>query len=321
MTRLISVRTARLAALVAVAALMVSARWSAPNLARADEESPKKPGAAVSSAHDDDRAAIRSAMQSFAKAFQSRDAKALAAHWTAEGEYRNQMGVTVRGREALEEGFSEFFAKTPEVEAEVHPGSLRFLASDLAIEEGSVTVRRGPVEPATTASYSALFVREDGSWRLAQLGESPEDDEPSIADLAWIIGEWKSLSGAGAEIRTTYSWAPNKRFIIAQFTIKEKELALTGSQVIGVDPATGALHTWTFEADGGVGEADWSPDGDQWVLDAVGTLADGSTLVETNILRRVDDDTFTWQSIDRTFDDTELADLAPVKVTRVKTEK
>jgi hypothetical protein len=88
-----------------------------------------------------------------------------------------------------------------------------------------------------------------------------------------------------------------------------------------VDPATGALHTWTFEADGGVGEADWNRDGDHWVLDAAGTSSDGRQLTETNILRRVNDDTFTWQSVDRTLDDNTIPDLPPVKVTRVKTEK
>src|SRR5262249_998487 len=122
----------------------------------------------------------------------------------------------------------------------------------------------------------------------------------------------------GAEIRTTYSWAPSKKFIQAQFSIKEKELALTGSQVIGVDPATGAIHTWTFEADGGVGEADWNPDGDHWVLQAAGTLADGRTRTETNVLRRVNGDTFTWQSIGRQLGDAALSDLPPVKVTRIK---
>jgi uncharacterized protein (TIGR02246 family) len=259
-------------------------------------------------------------MQSFVKAFEARDAKALAAHWTAEGEFTNVAGDTVRGREPLEKGFSAFFAKTPEVKAEVHPDSLRFLSSGLAIEEGSVTVRRGPAEPTTKARYDAHFVREDGRWLLAQLSESPGGDA-SIDDLAWLVGEWKSASGQGAEIHTTYSWAPNKKFIHSRFTIKEKDLELSGSQVIGVDPATGSLHTWTFEADGGVGEADWNPDGDHWILDAAGTLADGSTLTETNILRRVNNDMFTWQSIDRLFDDAELPDLAPVKVTRVKPGK
>jgi hypothetical protein len=161
------------------------------------------------------------------------------------------------------------------------------------------------------------MVREGGRWLVAQLSESPGDKE-SIEDLGWLVGEWKSKTKEGAEIQTTYSWHPNKKFLQSQFTIKEKSLTLSGSQVIGVDPAIGTIHSWAFEADGGVGEGDWRRDGDHWLVEASGTLADGRTLTETNILRRVNDDTYTWQSIDRHLGDDTLADLAPVKVMRVK---
>lgn len=299
--------------------LMTSDRWADSAAVPTDNT----PQAASADDRAGDRAAIRAAMDSFVKTFASRDAKALAAHWTAGGEFENVEGRTMQGRATLETAFTRFFAETPEVAAEVKPETLRFLSKDTAIEEGVVRVRRGPMtEPMTNARYSALFVREDGRWLLARLSESP-GGEPSIEDLGWLIGEWRSGTGQGAEIRTVYEWAPSKKFIHARFTLREKDspLELSGSQVIGVDPATGAIHTWTFEADGGVGEADWSPDGNHWVLDVVGTMADGRTLLETNILRRIDDNTVTWQSIDRTLDDVALPDLPPVRVTRVKPEK
>jgi uncharacterized protein (TIGR02246 family) len=284
---------------------------------RADELAVVQGQPAATDPRAADRAAIRATLDSFLKAFQARDSKALAAHWTSEGEYRPVEGESARGRDAIEKAFTAFFARTPEVNAEVKPESLRFLSSGTAIEDGSVTVRRGPTEPSTRADYNALFVREDGRWLLAQLSESAEEDA-SIADLAWMVGEWKSLSGQGAEIRTTYSWAPSKKFLRSQFTVKEKTISFTGEQVIGVDPASGNLHSWTFEADGGVGEAEWRRDGDHWILDVTATQADGRSLTETNILRRVNDDTVTWQSINRSLEDGELADLAPVKVTRAK---
>jgi uncharacterized protein (TIGR02246 family) len=283
-----------------------------------------RPKAQISSAavdvHAKDRTAIRETLASLAKAFEARDAKKLAAHWAAEGEHQTVRGETIRGRDALEQGFGEFFAATPEVLAEVRSESLRFLSKDSAIDEGVVTIRKGITAAASKARYRAWLVREEDRWRLAILSESPESGV-SIGELGWLIGEWKSTSGGGADIRTTYTWDANQKFIHGQFAIKVGDGALTGKQVIGLDPATGAIHSWTFEANGGIGEADWSRDGDHWVLDAAGTLPNGSTLLQTNILTRINADTFTWQSTERTLDDNDLPDLAPVKVTRIKSEK
>ncbi len=227
-------------------------------------------------------------------------------------------GVKLRGRDSLEKAFAKFFEQTPEVKAEVHPDVIRFLSDDSAITEGTVSVRRGPAETATKTRYVAFVVRVGAAWRLAMLNESADEDGPLIEDLDWLIGEWKSLGGQGAEIQTTYAWLPGKKFIRMEFKIKEAKLALGGAQIIGLDPATGMIHSWTFEANGGIGEADWYRDGDNWVLDAAGTLDDGSSLTETNVLRRIDNDTFTWQSTNRLLNDAELADLAPVKVSRIK---
>ncbi len=280
---------------------------------------PQTPAPAPTQAEDrpEDRAAIRATAQAFLKAFLARDAKAVAAHWTTEGELTNTAGMTVRGRAALEKAFAAALAATPGATATAQPESLRFLSKDAAIQVGVLTVRPGVTEPAIKTRNTSLLVREQGQWLVAQMTEEALD-AVSVADLDWMIGDWKSKTGQGAEIHTTYTWAPNKQFIHGQFHIKEQGVTLSGFQVIGVDPETGALHTWSFEADGGIGESDWSRDGDHWVLEATGTLKDGSTLRETNILRRVGVDAFTWQSIDRTQDDDALADLPPVKVTRAK---
>lgn len=279
-----------------------------------------KPARVAGDARAADRDAIAATLTSFAQAFKARDAQALADHWTSEGEYENDAGLRVQGRDGLTRAFGEFFARTPELSAEMRPGALRFIGRDIAEGDGTVTIRKGPAQPATRARYSALLVREEGRWRLAKLGETTDNDPDIVADLGWLIGQWRSKSGESAEIHTTYSWSPSKKFVHVDFTIKENGLSLTGKQVIGIDPATKQLRSWTFEADGGVGEADWTRDGDHWVLDASGTLADGRSLVETNILRRVNDDTFTWQSIDRLLDGEVLADLPPLKVSRVKAE-
>jgi len=280
-----------------------------------------KSAAKETDARGADRSAVHAAMESFRKAFESRDPKALSAVWTEEGEYENESGTIVRGRTNIEKGFATLFAKNPELSAVLKPKSLRFLSRDSAVEEGLVTIRRGSANASTTAGYSAHFIREDGKWKMTQLHEVEDNEPDTVADLAWIAGEWKSVLGSGAEIRTHYTVRPNEKFIDVVFELKEKDFALKGTQVIGVDPATGKLHTWTFEGDGGVGNADWNRDGDHWVLSAVGILTDGRVLTETNVIRKIDDNTMTWQSVDRMLGETPLSDLPPVKITRVKAAK
>jgi hypothetical protein len=90
---------------------------------------------------------------------------------------------------------------------------------------------------------------------------------------------------------------------------------------IGIDPKSGVLHSWTFEASGGVGGALWHRDGDHWVLDAAGSLPDGGVFMETNVLRRINDRTFTWQSQSRSLDNVTLPDRAPVKVVKIDAGK
>lgn len=288
--------------------------------AQQPQAKPQQKAAAAVDAHGQDRTAIQTAIQDFLKALTAHDAKTAAGFWTTGGEYRNLAGETTRGREALEKGFAAIVARSTELKASVESESIRFLSNDLAIDEGTIVVRRSLTEPETQAAYRATFVRENGKWLIAELGESARSGV-SIQDLAWLIGDWKSSTGQGAEIQTTYEWAPSRKFIHARFRLQEKGLTLSGFQVIGVDPQTGGLHTWTFEADGGIGEADWARDGDHWVLEASGSLTNGRTLVETNVLRKLDANTFTWQSVNRTLDDSEIDDLPPVKISRIQPTK
>lgn len=285
----------------------------------AEKPAAEKPAVAADS-HAQDREGARDAMGSFVKVFESRDANALAGLFTAEGELQNVSGLKLQGRESIQRAFTSLFSRTPEVKAELKSDSIRFISKDTAIDEGTVSVQRGPTEKATKARYTAVVVREESTWRIASISESPVQEQASANDLGWLAGKWKSEGAGAAEIETTYSWDAAKKFIIARFTIKEAALAFSGTQVIGVDPSTGQIHSWTFEADGGIGEADWNRDGDHWVLDASGTTADGSALSQTNILRRISDDVVTWQSVNRRLGGAQLADLPPVKVTRVKAE-
>ena len=119
-------------------------------------------------------------------------------------------------------------------------------------------------------------------------------------------------------MRTRYEWTANKSFIRCQFSVTRDGKTDPGMQMIGKDPATGALRVWTFEDAGGVGETEVTRDGKKWVFAARGSTADGKVLTATNIMTPVDADSFLWQSVERTLDGDALPDLPPIKVTRVK---
>ena len=158
-------------------------------------------------------------------------------------------GTTVQGRDAIQKAYADHFAQYPKHTVTVEPESLRFTSRDTALEEGHMTVTRGKDDPGHYR-YVVLHVREDGKWQIAVL-RNDETEDASLRDLEWLIGTWEA-KGPDAEARTTYEWVGNKAFIRSQFTIREKDQAVTGTQMIGLDPNTGDLRTWTFEADGGL---------------------------------------------------------------------
>jgi uncharacterized protein (TIGR02246 family) len=263
-----------------------------------------------------DTAAVKKAGQSFLKAYLDRDAKAMAAHWTENGEYFADDGTVMRGRAEIEKAYSELFAKkNPRTDAEIDVTSIRFPSKDTAIEEGYFKVRTGK-GPPTSSKYTVLHVREGDKWLMAVVREWPSEGM-SIHDLDWLIGAWEAKRD-DSEVRTTYEWWGDKSFLRVSITITKKGEKREGFQMIGKDRSTGQIRSWTFDRDGGFGEATWSRDGKKWIQESAGVLEDGSVLAATNILTPIDDDSFTFQSVQRSVGGEDADDIPPVRVTRVK---
>jgi uncharacterized protein (TIGR02246 family) len=263
----------------------------------------------------EDTAAINKLMHDFTAAFEKGDAVAAAACLTSGAELIPENGDSIRGRDAIQKAFNSHFASNPRVKITLDVESLRFTSKDTAIEEGTIKTTTEKTGPSTN-HYSVLLVREDGKWLLGYVKEWP-DENADLEDLDWLIGSW-TAKRSDAEINTTYEWFGNKSFIKAQITIREKTKSFTAMQLIGTDPNTGGLRTWTFEYDGGFGEGTISRDGKKWVFETATALTDGSVLEANNILIQLDKNSFTWQPVNLAVDGEQFGDLRPVKVTRVK---
>lgn len=281
----------------------------------------KKPSSTepATAARAADRAAINKLKQSLTEAFAQGDAAKVSALMTDGAELVPDESPALHGRQNIEKALSAHFTN-PENRAklEFEPDELRFISRDAAIEEGHVTSTKGHAAP-TVERYRLLVMREDGKWLVASIKEWPSD-EAGLKELGWLIGSWHSKQ-ANVEVRTTYEWFGNKTFIRGNINLTIDGHSQSAMQVIGIDPRSDELHIWTFEVGGGMVEGTCIRDGETWLLETAGAAADGSTISNTNILARINNDTFTWQPVNITVDGEQRKNLPPVKVTRVKNAK
>jgi uncharacterized protein (TIGR02246 family) len=265
-----------------------------------------------------DTEAIKEAGKSFLKAYKAGDAKTMAAHWTENGEYFADDGTIIRGRNNIEKAYAAALAKKKvKADMEIEVTSIRFPSKDTAIEEGFFRVQVDKEAPVSN-KYSVLHVRDGGKWLMAVVREWPSEGL-SVRDIEWLIGDWEAKRD-DVEVRTKYQWWGDKSFIRADVTIKQKENTIKGFQMIGRDRVAGVVRCWTFDEDGSFAQATWNFDGKKWIQESAAVLEDGSVLTSVNYLTRIDNDTFTFQSVLRTMNGEPIADIAPVRATRVKSK-
>jgi len=233
-------------------------------------------------------AALAKLGEAYVAAFNKGDAKAVAAFWTPDGDYVDQLGHTFAGREAIEKMFESYFASAKGAEIRVDSDSLRFLAPALAVEDGSTSVFLPDGTPPSRARYTNTFIFADGKWLLASVREAPfvaPDRSQELAGLAGLIGSWESNDKAGDKILLDVAPSPEGNFLVATRTVLRKDLPVSsGTEWIAWDPSTNAIRSWSFESDGGFGESSWKTDGTTWTVESHYTLRDGTKLREIQSL-------------------------------------
>lgn len=274
--------------------------------------------------HEADKAAIDKLSKDFIQAFNDRDAAAVAANYTAEGEYIRNDGEPVRGRAEIQKGYAEFFKTLKgKPKLDIQMDGLRFTSADSAVLEVTLRLKNEEGEEVASSWRNSLLIREGGQWKVAIVQEWDRDDglDVSINELAWLIGTWQ-VTTKDREVTTTYEWDENKVFILGKYTVKEGAKVIeSGTQRICKDNAAGAIHSWVFQSDGGFGDGIWTREGKKWTVDVTGVTPDGWELMATAIYIHVDANTYTWQSVDQAVNGEPIPDTAPVKVTKQKPVK
>lgn len=261
-----------------------------------------------------DADAIRAASAAYKQALERGDGKALAAIWTPDGDIIDAVGNVLKGRETvevLEPAPADAPANAKPVFT-IKETSLRFLTADVAIEDGAVEVVPPGGSAVEKGRFSAVWVRQDGGWKLAVLREArgePASGTETLADLEWMVGDWTVVDdgetgkpgSAKPAIEMSVRWNPTKTFLLRDMKIAPPgaaaDAAIQITQRIGWDPLSDSIHSWVFSSDGGHGEAVWSRDDGSWVAQTTAVLPDGTQTSSLNIYSYDGKDRCVWRSL------------------------
>ena len=112
-----------------------------------------------------------------------------------------------------------------------------------------------------------------------------------LGELEFLIGTWVD-SAAETPIVSTFRWSPNGSFLIRSFHLQDGEdFARQGTQIIGWDPRSLEIRSWSFHADGSFGDGVWSRNGETWMIKSTQTLSDGNAASGTYLMTLQNDGT------------------------------
>ena len=267
-----------------------------------------------------DEAAIRQTDASFALAYQQGNAQSVAAHFAPDAEYVDEFGNVVQGREAIEQSLTEFFDEHRGCKLEMNIETIRFLSSEIAVEDGGTTTTHAESPTPVESRYTTVHVKTNGKWLVASVRDhAPKHRREyriQLKQLEWLVGDWVD---EGDDLIANFSCQSidNGNFLLRTFTIHiAGQEAMSGTQRIGWDPLTGKFRAWIFDSEGGYAEGFWYRAGKNWVLKCSGVTADGQTASYKSIYTLVNDHTMTWQSVDYEIAGVQQADSEVVTIVR-----
>ncbi|MGE3315683.1 MAG: SgcJ/EcaC family oxidoreductase [Planctomycetaceae bacterium] len=285
----------------------------------AQEPRPRSADPTIVADRSADEQEIRQTAQAFAKAYNAGDAKAIADEFLHDGEYIDEFKNVFKGRDAIEKEMAAFFESSPGNQISIAVEGVRFVGSNMAIEEGVTTLDPADVNegPAVDSRYVAVHLKQNGKWQIA-VARDLESEVPTphehLRQIEWLIGEWVDESDE-ATVRTSTRWSEDGNYILSEFHVEASGVrTMDGSQRIGWDPVAKQIRSWVFDSEGGFAEGAWTKVGDEWLVKANGVRPDGTVASATNVYSPLDGKTIRWSTTQRVIEGELQPDVSVVMV-------
>ena len=264
---------------------------------------------------------VRKVATAYMAAFNKGDAEAVAALWTPNGDFIGPRGELIKGRDAIQKGFEDFFALNQDTRLKIGITSIRFVGTDVAVLDGTTEVTPPLQGPPAEVRATVILVKRGDRWLIESARDTltyTPSNYNQLKELEWLIGDWEDTGDeSDVSVESTCGWTMNKNFVIRKFSAQVRgRISAAGTQVIGWDPREDAIRSWVFDSTGGFAQAVWKREGNRWIITASGVLQDGTEVSSTNVVTRVDDDTFTFWSGHRTTNGQPEPDVEEIEVRR-----
>jgi hypothetical protein len=154
------------------------------------------------------------------------------------------------------------------------------------------------------------------NWRLQEPAAKPDAVEAKVAadaaadsapgnplgTLDWLVGDWIDAED-NISVDFSCNYTKNNAFLLRSFRIlNAKNVQLSGMQLVAWDAAKKGIRSWTYDSKGGFGEETWTQSGNRYTIRCKYTLPDGGSGSNMQIVTFIDDNKFTWKSVNREID-------------------
>jgi ketosteroid isomerase-like protein len=250
-----------------------------------------------------DEAEVHEAIKKYVAAFNSQDVATIKSMWAANATHvDHQLGERTDGRDEIVADIAAVFKANAQLLLSGNVNHVRLIKEGVASIDGEVIISDGQSEPAAN-QFNAILLKEGSQWVIDSMEERAlartSSAQAALAELNWLVGTWQDAS-EGAAVETTVRWSIGGAFLVRNFDVKMgDENASQGTQIIGFDPRSQQIRSWSFNADGSFGDGVWSKSGNQWLIKSTQTLTDGRAASGVYVVTPKDQDQFTVQLIGR----------------------
>lgn len=214
-----------------------------------------------------------------------------------DAELIDEAGTVYVGKEEIGNLMKAFFERYPGVQTTSELESIRLVAG-LAMVDGSRSMSDKEGKSVSLVRFVSVWKKTDAGYKIVSLRDVNEPIPPTpreaLEQLSWLVGSWVN-QGSDGKVEMDYRWAEDASFIVGDLSV----VAADGRQVmksfqrIAWDASAGTYRSWTFDSDGGWGEATWMATDEGWALQSKAVTPQGAIGSATVTIAPESEDRFT----------------------------